>query len=156
MVRIRVIALAVPVLVALADCAPIRQRDPEPVGAPSDIHERLVESITRDGFSHTLSSQHAGREHYDVISIAISLDSLKARHLSLEKLMMDIGRICRYPNYAHLPIRIVIGAGDEDDQSYLYAILTSAIRGGPNISIATAAEENNMITITVHRPGQGR
>lgn len=154
MLRIRTIALTVPVVLALAACAPGRKNDPEPVRAKTDIHERLAEAIVRDGFSHNLRSQRDRGEDHDVIRITISLDSLKARHLSLEKLMTDIATICAHPNYAHLPIRIVIGAGDEDDQTYLYAILTSVIKGSANIAIDTVADAGNMITITVRHPAR--
>jgi hypothetical protein len=94
-------------------------------------------------------------QHHDVINISVSLDSLKGRHHSLEKLMSDIGRICAHPSYAHLPIRILIGAGDDDDQMYLYAILATAVKGAANVGLLTASDSRNQIVISVRHPGWG-
>ncbi len=94
-------------------------------------------------------------DHYDVINISVSLDSLKGRHHSLEKLMTDIGRICAHPSYAHLPIRISIGAGDDDDQMYLYAVLATAIKGTGNVGLVTVTDSSNEIVITVGYLGRG-
>lgn len=153
--RMRTIAVMAVVLITLPGCTPARHNDSALVQEQSDIHERLYETISRDGFDHNLRTQSDGPEHIDVINVKVSLDSLKGRHLSLEKLMTDIGRICAHPNYAHLPIRILIGAGDEDDQMYLYAILATAVKGSSNIALITAADPRNEIIITVRHPGQG-
>ena len=152
---IRAIAVMVLFLTALQGCTPGRQNDLRLMREQSDIHKRLSEAISRDGFEHNLSTRRDGPEHIDAINIKVSLDSLKGRHLSLEKLMMDIGRICSHPIYAHLPIHILIGAGDEDDQMYLYTILATAVKGSSNIALITAADSRNEIIITVRHPGQG-
>lgn len=150
--RLRAIATMVVVLAALSACAPSKPHGTDLIRAQDDIRERLSDTITFDGFSHGLRRHRDGLEHYDEISIGISLDSLKGRHLSLEKLMTDIGRICAHPNYAHLPIRILIGTGDEDDQMYLYAILATAVKGRPNVALLTASDSRNQLIITVlHR-----
>ena len=143
------------VLLALAACAPTMQSDPPLSGGRTDIHERLSEAIIRDGFSHGLRSQRDGNEHFDVINIAVSLDSLKGRHQSLDKLMTDIGRICSNPGYAHLPILVVIGAGDEDDRMYLYAVLANSVKGRPNITVNSVSDTGNEILISIRHPGRG-
>lgn len=153
--EIRVMAAMVSVLAALSACTPSKANDPGLVGVRNDIHERLSEVITRDGFGHGLRVQRDGLNHYDEISIGVSLDSLKGRHLSLEKLITDIGWVCAHPNYAHLPIRIFIGAGDDDDQMYLYAILAAAIKGRGNVALVTVSDSRNEIVVTVRHPGRG-
>ncbi len=150
--RLRPIATMVCVLTALSACTPSKPHGPDMTMAQDDIRERLSDVITLDGFSHGLRRHRDGLEHYDEINISISLDSLKGRHLSLEKLVTDIGRICAHPKYAHLPIRIFIGAGDDDDQMYLYAILATAVRGRPNVALLTAYDSRNQLIVTVlHR-----
>ncbi|NJD36379.1 MAG: hypothetical protein FIA96_16385 [Betaproteobacteria bacterium] len=152
---LRAIAVIASVLAALPGCAPNRAVDPDVEQERIDIHERLTEAISRSGFDYNFLSQRLGADHFDLISIKLSLDSLKGRHLSIEKLMTDIGRVSSQPTYAHLPIRIVIGASDEDDQMYLYAILATAVKGRSNIDLATATDSRNEIIITIRHPGQG-
>lgn len=147
--RLRPIATMVFVLTALSACTPSKPHGPDMIGAQDDIRERLSDAITLDGFSHGLRRHREGLEHYDEINISISLDSLKGRHLSLEKLVTDIGRICAHPNYAHLPIRIFIGAGDDDDQMYLYAILATAVKGRRNVALVTASDSRNQLIVNV-------
>lgn len=142
-------------LIALSACAPDRANAPDLRLPRTDIHERLSEAITRDGFDYDFGTERDGLEDIDVIHIKISLDSLKGRHLSLEKLMTDIGRVCSYPGYAHLPISILIGAGDEEDQMYLFAILATAVRGRSNIDLTTATDSLNEVKVTVRHRGQG-
>ena len=149
------IAVIASVMTALPGCAPSRSNDRGLAQERSDIHERLSDAISRDGFDYNFFSQREGPEHIDVINIKLSLDSLKGRHLSLEKLMTDIGRVCSQPAYAHLPIRIRIGSGDEDDQMYLYAILATAVKGRSNIDLTTATDPRNEVMVTVRHPGQG-
>jgi len=150
--RLRPIVTLVCVLTALSACSPSKPLGPDMIRAQDDIRERLSDVITLDGFSHGLRRHRDGLEHYDEINISISLDSLKGRHLSLEKLATDIGRICAYPGYGHLPIRIFIGAGDDDDQMYLYAILATAVKGRPNVALHTANDSRNQLIVTVlHR-----
>ena len=153
--RIRAIAVIVAVLIAVPGCTLGRQTAPGLLRERSDIHERLSEAISLNGFDYDMLSQREGPEHIDVINIKVSLDSIKGRHLSLEKLMMDIGRICSHPNYAHLPVRILIGASDEDDQMYLYAILATAANGRSNIALTPATDSRNEIIIMVRHPHQG-
>lgn len=153
--RIRAIAVMASVLTALPGCAPGRQADPGLLREQGDIRERLSEAISRDGFDHILRTHLDGPEPVYVINIKVSLDSLKGRHLSLEKLMMDIGRVCSHPDYGHFPISILIGAGDEDDQMYLYAILATAVKGRNNIALTPATDSHNEITIMVRHPHQG-
>ena len=152
---LRAIAVIASVLTALPGCAPSRSNDRGSVQERSDIHERLSEAISRNGFDYNLLSQREGPDHVDLINIKLSLDSLKGRHLSLEKLMTDIGRVSSQPAYAHLPVRILVGAGDEDDQMYLYAILATAVKGSSNITLLLVADSHNEIIITVRHPGQG-
>lgn len=142
------------VLTALSACTPSKPHGTDTIRAQDDIRERLSDAITFDGFSHGLRRHRDGPEHYDEINISISLDSLKGRHLSLEKLVTDIGRICAHPNYAHLPIRILIGAGEEDDQMYLYAILATAVKGRPNVALLTASDSRNQLIVTVLHRGR--
>lgn len=151
----RATAVMASLLIALSACAPDRPTAPDLTQPRTDIHERLSEAISRDGFDYNSGTERDGLEEIDVIHVKISLDSLKGRHLSLEKLMTDIGRVCSYPNYAHLPIRILIGAGDEDDQMYLYAILATAVKGRSNIYLSTAADSRNEIIVTVRHRSQG-
>lgn len=154
--RIRAIVSMASVLTALSGCTPSKPHGPDLFRAQNDIRERLSDAITLDGFSHGVRRQRDGSDHYDEINIniSISLDSLKGRHLSLEKLVTDIGRICAHPNYAHLPIRIFIRAGDDDDQMYLYAILATAVKGRTNIALVTATDSSNEIVVTVRHPSR--
>lgn len=152
---LRAIAVIASVVTALPGCAPNRSEGPDLVQEPSEIRESISEAISRNGFDYNLLSQREGPDHVDVIIIKLSLDSLKGRHLSLEKLMTEIGRVSSQPSYGNLPIRILIGAGDEDDQMYLYAILATAVKGRSNIDLMTAADSRNEVIITVRHPGQG-
>jgi len=150
--RLRPIATMVFVLAVLSACTSSKLHGPDRILAQNDIRERLSDLITLDGFSHGVRRHREGLEHYDEINVNISLDSLKGRHLSLEKLMADIGWVCSQPGYAHLPIRIFIGASDEDDQMYLYAILATAVRGRPNVALHTANDSRNQLIVNVlHR-----
>lgn len=142
-------------LVLLSACTAGRPQEQVSTRPQFDIHERLEEAITRDGFTHVLRTERDDMQHHDLINISVSLDSLKGRHHSLDKLMMDIGRICAHPSYAHLPIRISIGAGDDDDQMYLYAILATAVRGAANVGLLTASDSRNEIVISVRHPAWG-
>lgn len=117
-----------------------------------DIHERLSAIAVRDGFFHSIRTQRNGVEDQDAVYIRIPLDTLKRRHASLEKLMNDIGRVCAAAEFAHLPISIEIGAGDEDDRLYLKEALTPSVAGRTNIRINASLDEYNDIIITVsHR-----
>lgn len=148
--KIREVATMATLLVALSACTPqSKPHGPDLIREQSDIREHLSEVITFDGFSYGVRRHRDGQTHYDEININISLDSLKRRHPSLEKLMTDIGWICAHPNYAHLPIRIFIGADDEDDQMYLYAILATAVRGRGNVALFTAIDSRNQVVVTV-------
>jgi hypothetical protein len=153
--RVAVIAAMAALFTALPGCAPSRQLSPESVGAQSGIHERLLEAISRDGFEYSTFSQRDGPEQLDVINIKLSLDSLKGRHLSLEKLMTDIGRVCAQPGYEHLPVRIRIGADDEDDQMYLYAVLATTVKGRDNITLIPVTDSRNEVIITIRHPAFG-
>jgi len=153
--RIGVIALIAAVFSALPGCAPSRQHAPEVVGAKGDIHERLLETISRDGFDYGVLTRREGPEQIDVINIKLSLDSLKGRHLSLEKLMTDIGRVCSKLAYSHLPVHIWIGISDEDDQMYLYAVLATKVKGRDNITLIPVTDSRNEIVITVRHPALG-
>ncbi len=150
---VRTIAAMTLALVAVTACTTARQSEPGPIVEQSDIHERLSEMISRSGFAHGLQSQRDGIDHFDAISIRLSLDSLKGRHLSLEKLMKDIGRICAHPNYAYLPIQIDIRAGEEEDQMYLYAILATMVGERGNINVLTTTKLRAEIIVTVRHPG---
>jgi len=139
----------------IASCAPTRQQPPDLEQAKGDIHERLLEAINRDGYDYQMLTRREGTEHVDVINIKLSLDSLKGRHHSLEKLMTDIGRVCSRRSYAHLPVRIWIGAGDEEDQMYLYAVLATKVKGRENITLIPATDSRNEVVITVRHPAFG-
>lgn len=147
--------LAALVMTFVSGCAQPRRIDASAVAAQNDIHERLSAVITRDGFSHGLRSQRDGWQDFDSIYIRVALDALKRRHSSLDNLMKDIGRICALPIYAHLPIRIEIGAGDEADRKYLYDMLMPEIEGKANITVVSAADDYNDITIAVRHRGPG-
>jgi hypothetical protein len=139
----------------VASCAPARQQAPDLERAKGDIHERLLEAINRDGFDYHMLTRREGAEHVDVINIKLSLDSLKGRHHSLDKLMTDIGSVCSRRSYAHLPVRIWIGAGDEEDQMYLYAVLANTVKGRENITLIPATDLRNEVVITVRHPTLG-
>lgn len=149
----RAIGASTILVACLAACTAGKAPDTIRPRSQVDIHERLADVIVRDGFIHGLRTLRDGIEHYDVINIRVSLDSLKGRHHSLEKLMTDIGRICSHPSYAHLPIRILIGAGDDDDQMYLYAVLATAVKGTANVGLTTVTHSHNEVVITVRHPG---
>lgn len=152
MQRLGVIALIAAVFTAFLGCAPSRQHAPEIVGEKVDIHERLLETISREGFDYHMLTWREGPEHIDVINIKLSLDSLKGRHLSLEKLMKDIGRLCSQLAYTHLPVRIWIGTDDEDDQMYLYAVLATTLKGRDNVTLIPVTDSRNEVIITVRHP----
>lgn len=147
--------LAVIAALFIAGCAPTRQPVPDLERAKGDIHERLLEAINRDGFDYQMLTRRERSEHVYVINIKLSLDSLKGRHHSLEKLMTDIGRVCSRRSYAHLPVRIWIGAGDEEDQMYLYAVLATTLKGRENITLIPATDSRNEVVITVRHPTSG-
>jgi hypothetical protein len=155
MLRIPLISAMVLITLATCACAPYRQQDPAFLRERSDIHERLSEVLVGDGVSHELQSRRDDLEHLDVIRVRLSLDSVKRRHSSLEKLMEHIGEICALPVYAHLPIRIVIMAGSNDDRMYLYALLATATNRSRNIFLVSGESASNDIIITVRHPGRG-
>lgn len=144
------------IFMAVSACTTQKRHDPVFAKDQTDLHERLSAVIARDGFSHGLRSQRDGWQDFDSVYVRIALDSLKRRHYSLDNLMQDIGRVCALPNYAHLAIRIEIGAGDEEDRMYLKAVLEPAIKGKSNITIIVAPDAYNDITIAVRRPDQPR
>lgn len=150
---IRTIAAVTLASMAVVACTTARHSESSPIVEQSDIHERLSEMISRSGFAHGLRSQRDGTDHFDVISILISLDSLKGRHPSLERLVKDIGRISAHPNYAYLPIRIDIRAEEEEDQMYLYAILATMVGGQGNINVSTTTRPRAEILVIVRHPG---
>lgn len=146
---------AVIAAIFIAGCAPIRQQAQESERAKGDIRERLLEAINHDGFDYHMLTRREGLEQVDVISIKLSLDSLKGRHQSLEKLMADIGRVCSRRSYAHLQVSIWIGAGDEEDQMYLYAVLATAVKGSENVTLIPATDSRNEVVITARHPASG-
>lgn len=150
---IRKTLLAAAVAMILSGCASHSRHDPSSIAAQNDVHEKLSAVITRDGFTHGLRSQRDGWQDFDSIYIRVALDALKRRHYSLDNLMKDIGRICALPNYAHLAIRIEIGAGDEADREYLNSMLLPVVAGKTNITVITAPDAYNDITIAVRHPG---
>ncbi|HLA35684.1 MAG TPA: hypothetical protein VJ001_12535 [Rhodocyclaceae bacterium] len=139
------------VLIGLFGCA-ARQAKVDNDAHLRDIHERLSAIAVRDGFFHSVRTRRNGNEDQDAVYIRIPLDTLKRRHASLEKLMKDIGRACAAAEFAHLPIRIEIGAGDEDDRLYLKEALAPTIAGRKNILINASLDEYNDIIVTIiHR-----
>lgn len=138
-------------------CSPYRQQELSAVRERADIHERLSELMIRDGFMHEFRSTRSDLEHRDAFLVKLTLDSVKSRHPSLEKMLKDIGRICANPGYANLPIRIAVLSPDEDDRMFMFAILATAARGSTNnISVVPVESINNELLIsTVHPAREG-
>lgn len=152
---IRAFAQIATVLLTISACSLPRQQVPKFTGELNNIHERLAQVVARSGFQHGMHSKRIESHDADMIYIVVSLDSLKRRHSSLDKLLTDIGTICALPDYAHLPIRIVIGAKDKDDRKYMSAVLATPVNGKSNIDLFIGADSRNDITITVRHPSQG-
>lgn len=155
MVRLGTVLVVAVLAVILSGCTSHRRTDAEAARLPTDIHGELLEKIGRDGFAYGAIRHRDDGRRVDVISINLSLDSLKGRDLSLDQLATDIGRICTRPDYAHLPIFIRIRAGDEDDQMYLFAILAAAVKDAGNIDLTAGAGLRNEILITIHHSIEG-
>lgn len=154
---LRRIAGIAAVTVFLVACTPPLQYGSSVILERSDIHERLSDVMTQHGFAHELRSRRDEAQHLDSITVRIPLDSLKGRDAALKKLMTDIARICAMPTYAHLPIRILVGAGDVDDRAYLFAILKSATLSGGNVSVVIGPESHkeSEVSISVRHPVRG-
>ena len=114
-------------------------------GESEDVLKRVAEIARISGFGDFLRTHGGNRGQ--VLSIEVSLDSLTGRHLSLEKLLTDIGRICVHPAFGHLQIQIDVVAEDEEDQMYLYALLSAAVNNRSNVAVLTTADRTGVAMI---------
>lgn len=153
--RFSLICLWILTAFAAGACSPYRQQEPNFLREREDIHERLSELMVRDGFSHELRSERSELEHRDSFLIKLTLDAVKGRHHSLDKMLKDVGRICANPGYAHLPIRILVLNPDEDDRQFMLAILETAVRNSPNIAVSGIDSRTSELRIIVVHSGRG-
>ncbi len=117
-----------------------------------DIHERLSEVISRDGFSHRIISDRSDVIHNDSIHLRIPIDGIKRRHEGVERVLISIARVCASPEFVALPIRIVVATIDDDDGKYMRALLDREIGASTNVSVQVTAGSGEGIVIAVRHP----
>lgn len=140
-------------VIVVAACAPVRQLDTESGREYEDIHERLSDVIARAGFSHRIVSDRSDSAHLDSIHLRIPLDGMKRRHEGVERVLIDIARVCALPEFASLPIRIVVATIDEEDGRYLRAVMDKEAGIGSNVTVQVTVGSGEGIVIAVrHSP----
>lgn len=118
----------------------------------TELHERLSHSISSHGFTHGLRGIREEGRNIDSIYIALSLDSLKRRHISLDQMLADVARICTAKEFAAVDIRIELSASDEDDMEYLRGLIVPALADASNVQVIQVRDVVNEIVITMtHR-----
>lgn len=147
-------AMVVVVLAATA-CASGRQSD-ELLRDRGDIHERISDVISRDGFSHRIISDRSDSMHSDSIHLRIPIDGIKRRHEGVERVLISIARVCALPEFAALPIRIVIATTDDDDGKYMRALLDREIGVSANVSVQVTSGPGEGIAIAIKHPRLGQ
>lgn len=150
----RLVVLPILILGALsiAGCASTRQADVELIRDHGDIHERLSEVISRDGFSHRIISDRSDAIHQDSIHLSIPIDGIKRRHEGVERVLISIARVCALPEYVALPIRIVVATIDDDDGKYMRTLLDREIGSSTNISVQVKSGSGEGIVIAIRHP----
>lgn len=145
------LVLGIAMLVCVA-CGSGRLSDAEATRGFDDIHERLSDVIARDGFSHRIISERDDSVHLDSIHLRFPLDGIKRRHEGVERVLVSIARVCSLPEFALLPIRIVVATADEDDGKYLRAVLDRETGAGANVSVQVVVGSGDSIVIAVRHP----
>ncbi len=119
------------------------------------LHERLSDTIQDNGFTHGVRTvRDAGRE-IDSIFVAIPLDSLKRRHVTLHHMLFNVARLCARPEYAKVDIRIELNALDEDDRDYLRSVVEPLVAEARNVTVIPQRESNNDLVITLTQGAKG-
>ena len=148
--------VALPALIfgvlAIAACASTRQADVALERAHGDIHERLSDVISRDGFSHRIISDRTDTLHNDSIHLRIPIDGIKRRHEGVERVLISIARVCALPEFVALPIRIVVATIDDDDGKYMRAMLNREIGTSTNVSVQVTSGSSEGIVIAIRHP----
>lgn len=139
-------------LLALTACSMADLRSAGRAKIPEDIQEHLSSVISRNGFNHSLRSDRSKGRHDDSIYVHLPLDGLKRRHYSMEHLLRDVGRVCARPEYADLPIRIEIAAGDDTDRRYLQELILKEVAGKANITVTVESDFFHDLLITTSHP----
>ncbi len=139
-------------VLAIAACASTRQSDGDTVRDQGDIHERLSEVISRDGFSHRIISDRSDAIHNDSIHLRIPIDGIKRRHEGVERVLMSIARVCVRQEFVALPIRIVVATIDDDDGKYMRALLDREIGASTNVSVQVTTGSSEGIAIAIRHP----
>lgn len=113
------------------------------------LHQRLSDAIHDNGFTHGVRSVRDGEREIDSIFVAIPLDSLKRRHVSLHHMLFNVARLCARPEYANVAIRIELNALDEDDRNYLRSVVEPIVAEARNVTVVPQREANNDLVITL-------
>ncbi|MBI5109688.1 MAG: hypothetical protein HZA62_13185 [Rhodocyclales bacterium] len=142
-------------VLAVAACASTRQTEGNPVSVQEDIHERLSEVISRDGFSHRIISDRSDVIHNDSIHLRIPIDGIKRRHEGVERVLISIARVCALQEFVALPIRIVVATIDDDDGKYMRALLDREVGASTNVSVLVTAGSGEGIVIAIRHPPLG-
>ncbi len=136
----------------LAGCASVHQPASGSGFSSQYFHEKLSELISRDGFPHKIISERSDHANLDSIHIRFPTDSVKRRHEGLEKLLVDIARMCSLPEYSQMPVRIVVNAVEGSDGSYIRRVLETSIAKDANMSVAVSLGTIDGMVISVrHR-----
>lgn len=113
------------------------------------LHERISDVIHDSGFTHGVRSLRDGDREIDSIYVAIPLDSLKRRHITLHHLLFNVARLCARPEHAKVAIRIELNALDEDDREYMRGIVEPLVAEARNVTVVPQRESNNDFVITL-------
>lgn len=152
MVASGVIALAL----ILNGCAPVLSdlkaaRDPR----GEALHEQLSRTIHSFGFSHGVRSVREDDREIDSVFVAIPLDSLKRRHISLHHMLFNVARLCARPEFSKLSIQMELNTGDDSDRAYMKSIVEPIVADARNVKIVFQRDSVNDLVITVaNDPGR--
>lgn len=118
------------------------------------LHEQLLRSIHDNGFSHDLRIARDSDREIDTIFVAIPLDSLKRRYITLHHMLFNVARLCARPEYSDIAIAIELNANDEKDRAYLLGIVGPIVAESRNVSVVPQREDASDLIITLSgKPG---
>jgi hypothetical protein len=137
--------------VGLSACAPMVSelkagRNPH----VEKLHERLSRSIHDNGFSHGIRSMVGGGEsEIDTIFVAIPLDSLKRRFITLHHMLLNVAMLCARPEFSNVTIQIELNTSDEEDLEYMRGIVAPVLVDARNVTLVPQRENSNDLVITL-------
>ena len=133
-------------------CAPPERASVASTPWRTDFRARIANLVEKEGFEQEVFSEPEGGSDLETFRIKLSLDGVRARHLSVDKLMRGLGALCGDPRFSMLPITIVLAIEDEDDRMHLFALALSETRKVSNVAVDPIATRVNEIRVVVRHP----